>query len=136
VLLITSFLGSIIGFLVCYRTIAKLHHVADPIRMRVCMLNSMALAFIFAMLIELTTGSKPLAVILPLLTVCIPLLFLMKPLNVLDVVESVIASLMSTSMSVMLIGMVDTPVVWLIQCCLLGIEIVLYVAVIRDVRWR
>jgi hypothetical protein len=134
-LLLTSFVGSVLGFIVCYRTIISSHHLTDAVRMRICMLNSMSLAFLFAMVVELTTGSKPMALVLPLVTVCVPLVVLMKPLNVLDIVESVIASLMSTSMSVMLIGMVDNQVIWLIQFCLLAVEILLYLSVVRKIRW-
>lgn len=133
-LLITSFLGSVIGFFVCYQTVAKMQHMNNPIRMRVCMLNSMSLAFIFAMLIELTTGSKSLAVIIPVVTVCLPMVLMMKPFNVLDMVESCIANLMSVSMSVMLIGMVDHSVIWVIQCVLVLVEIMLYMVVLRKIR--
>jgi hypothetical protein len=135
-LLITSFVGSILGFLVCYQTLVNLHQVSRPIRMRVCMLNSMSLAFIFAMFIELPTGSKSLAVIVPVATVCLPIIFMMKPLSVLDIVESGIANLMSVSMSVMLIGMVTPDVIWVIQCILVLTELLLYLAVIRDVHLK
>ncbi|GMA60638.1 hypothetical protein NZD89_13530 [Alicyclobacillus fastidiosus] len=97
------------------------------------MLNSMSLAFVFSMFVELATGSKMIAVILPLLSVCVPLILSMKPLNVLDVIESGIASLMSISMSVMLIGMIENKVIWLIQCLLLAIEFLLYLSVTRGV---
>lgn len=135
-LLITSFVGSIIGFYVCYQTVVKMHYVSNLIRMRVCMLNSMSLAFIFAMLIELTTGSKSLAVVIPVVTVCLPIVFMMKPFNVLDMVEACIANLMSVSMSVMLVGMVDHSVIWAIQCILVLIEIMLYLALLRKMRLR
>ncbi|MFB5191165.1 hypothetical protein [Alicyclobacillus fastidiosus] len=125
----TSLLGSLLGFIVCYRTIVRLHHVSQSFRMRVCMLNSMSLAFVFSMFVELATGSKVIAVILPLISVCVPLILSMKPLNVLDIIESGIASLMSISMSVMLIGMMDNQVIWVIQCLLLAIEVLLYLSV-------
>jgi hypothetical protein len=135
-LLITSFIGSILGFLVCYQTLVKMHHLSSSIRMRVCMLNSMSLAFIFAMFIELTTGSKSLAVIVPVVTVCLPMIFMMKPFSVLDIVESGIANLMSVSMSVMLVGMVTPDVIWVIQCIFVLTELLLYLAVIRDVHLK
>jgi hypothetical protein len=77
-----------------------------------------------------------LAVIVPVATVCLPMIFMMKPFSVLDIVESGIANLMSVSMSVMLVGMVDSDVIWLIQCFLVLTEIVLYLAVVRNVRLR
>jgi len=86
----------------------------------------MSLAFIFAMLIELTTGSKSLVIIIPVVTVYLPMVLMMKPLSVLDITESCIATLMSVSMSVMLIGMIDSTVVWVIQCVLVLIEVMLY----------
>lgn len=100
------------------------------------MLNSMSLAFIFAMLIELTTGSKSLAIIVPVITVCLPMVLMMKPPSILDITESCIATLMSVSMSVMLIGMIDSAVVWVIQCVLFFIEVMLYLTVVRRIRIR
>ena len=78
------------------------------------------------MLIELTTGSKSLVIIIPVVTVYLPMVLMMKPLSVLDITESCIATLMSVSMSVMLIGMIDSTVVWVIQCVLVLIEVMLY----------
>lgn len=104
--------------------------------MRICMLNSMSLAFIFAMLIELATGSKSLAIIIPVATVCLPMVLMMKPCSVLDITESCIATLMSASMSVMLIGMIDATVIWVIQCVLVGIEVMLYLSVVRRLQIR
>jgi hypothetical protein len=135
-LLVTSLIGSLIGFLVCYGTIVQSHHVATSIRTRVCMVNSMALAFIFAMLIELTTGSKSLAIIVPLITVCLPIVLMVKPFSVLDAIESCMATLMSVSMSVMLIDMVNPTVIWLIQCILVLIEALLYLSILRKMRLR
>lgn len=98
------------------------------------MINSMALAFIFAMLLELTTASKSLAVIVPVLTVCLPIVFMMKAFDIVDVVESCTATLMSVSMSVMLIGMVDSAVIWVIQSVLVLVELTLYLTVLRRTR--
>jgi len=100
------------------------------------MLNSMSLAFIFAMLIELTTGNKSLAVIIPVVTVCLPMVLMMKPPSILDITESCIATLMSVSMSVMLIGMIDSSVIWVIQFVLVLIEVMLYLTVVRRIRLR
>ncbi|KYP79933.1 hypothetical protein [Ferroacidibacillus organovorans] len=135
-LLVTSFFGSIIGFFACYKIVAKMHHVNKSLQMRICMLNSMSLAFIFAMLIELTTGSKSLAIIIPVATVCLPMVLMMKPFSVLDMTESCIATLMSVSMSVMLIGMIDSTVIWVIQCVLVAIEVMLYLTVVRRAQFR
>jgi hypothetical protein len=133
-LLVISFIGSVIGFYVCYRTLIKLKNINDEnIRMRICMINSMSLAFIFAMLVELATGSKSLAVILPMISVCTPVLWTIRQLNVVDIMEVSIASLMSVSMSVMLIGMIDNQVILVIQSCLLSIEALLYIAVTRKI---
>jgi len=96
------------------------------------MLNSMSLAFIFAMLIELTTGNKSLAVIIPVVTVCLPMVLMMKAPSMLDITESCIATLMSVSMSVMLIGMIDSTVIWVIQFVLVLIEVMLYLTVVRS----
>lgn len=133
-LLVTSFVGSILGFLVCHRTIMKMNHSHNAKDMRVCMLNSMSLAFIFAMFIELTTSSKTWAIIIPIATICLPMVIMMKTFTILDLVESGIAMLMSASMSIMLIGMVSPIVIWVIQCILLFIEIMLYSIVVRDIH--
>lgn len=133
-LLLTSFIGSVIGFLVCYKTIASMSHLKSTVQMRICMINSMSLAFIFAMLIELTTDSKSFAIIVPVVTVCLPMVFMMKTFTVLDVIESCTVTLMSTSMSIMLIGMVDPGVIWVIQVFLVAIEGMLYAAIQRRVK--
>ncbi|QSO48852.1 hypothetical protein [Alicyclobacillus mengziensis] len=133
-LLATSLLGSSIGIYVCFQMVTKRHHLANP--MRSCMLNSMSLALIFAMLVELTTGSKSLGIIVPMVLVCVPVVLMMQPFSLLDLVESGIANLMSVSMSVMLIGMVSNQVVWVIQCALVVIELLLLFTLIEEVHRR
>ncbi|MFD1674778.1 hypothetical protein [Alicyclobacillus fodiniaquatilis] len=128
-LAITSFIGSLVGFYVCYRTLITLEQVAETARMRICMMNTMALAFIFAMFVELATGSKSLAVLVPFISVCVPMVWGMKEFGILEIGEIGITSLMSISMSVMLLGMVNNRVVWLIQMCLLLVEMLLFFAV-------
>lgn len=39
--------------------------------MRICMINSMAPAFIFAMFVEVTTGEKSLTIVIPVAAVCL-----------------------------------------------------------------
>lgn len=120
-LLWTSLVGSLIGFVVCYQLFVKLQLVENRFNMRICMLNSMSLAFIFAMLIELTTGSKGLAVLIPIVSICLPILGFTK-FNLVDTVEASIATLMSVSMSIMLIGMTDPIVILIIQGVLVLVE--------------
>ena len=127
-LVITSLIGSILGFMVCYRAVATINHGNHVRGMRICMLNSMSLAFVFAMFVELTTGSSTLSIIIALATVCLPVLLMMKTVSALDVVESVISNLMSASMSVMLIGMVNPLVSWIVACILVVIEVMLLLA--------
>ena len=135
-LLVTSFFGSVIGFYVCYIVVAHAHSFNHAYKMRVCMVNSMSLAFIFAMLVELTTGSKSLAVVVPVLTVCIPVVVMMGPPRILDIAEVCIGTLMSVGMSVMLIGMTDTIVIWLMQCILVLIEVMLCLTVVGRFKLR
>ena len=120
-LLWTSLIGSLIGFVVCYQLFVKFQLVENRFNMRICMMNSMSLAFIFAMLIELTTGSKGLAVIIPIVSICLPILGFTK-FNLVDTVEACIATVMSVSMSIMLIGMTDPIVIFIIQGILVLIE--------------
>jgi hypothetical protein len=94
----------------------------------------MSLALVFAMFVELTTGSKTLAIIVPMLVVCVPIVLMMKPLTMPDLVDSIIANLMSVSMSVMLIGMVSREVVSVIQSFLVVIELLLLFTHIQEVR--
>ncbi len=127
-LLITSLVGSIIGFLVFPQAVMKTKHQNHAVRMRICMLNSMSLAFIFAMLVEFTTDSKILAIIIPVAAVGFTLVTLLKSLTMLDLIESGIATLMSTTMSAMLVGMISPIVIWVIQCVLVLIELMLFIA--------
>lgn len=135
-LIATSFIGSLIGFLAYYQMFARVAHAPRHITMRASMINCMALAFIFAMLIDLTTGSKLLSVILPIVTICAPAIWMLKLQSLLDVVELLIGSLMSVSMSVMLIGMTDPLVVWLIQLALVLVEALLFVSLTRRIQMR
>ena len=129
-LIITSLLGSIIGFYVCFQMLTHAHRFKNPIR--ICMVNSMSLAFVFSMLVELTTGSKSLGIIVPMIFVCLPVVAMMRPFQVLDFVESAIANLMSVSMSVMLINMVAEQVIWVVQCTLVMIETLLLFALLQE----
>ncbi|QSO48709.1 hypothetical protein [Alicyclobacillus mengziensis] len=133
-LLATSFLGSSIGIYVCFRMVTERHLLSNP--MRLCMVNSMSLAFVFAMLVELTTGNKSLGILIPIVLVCLPIVLMMKPFSMLDLVESGIANLMSVSMSVMLIGMVSNHIVWVIQCVLVVTELLLLFTLIQEVHRR
>lgn len=133
-LLLTSFIGSLVGFYICYQTFIKLKKINETISMRICMINNMSLSFIFAMFIELTTDSKSLAVILPTITSCIPFVWKESSFKVLDIAEIIITSLMSVAMSVMLIGMTDNKVIWLIQLFLLIIEILLYLSITKKIQ--
>ncbi len=123
-LLLVSFIGSIIGFFVCYQIFVKLQITKNRLAMRICMINSMSLAFIFAMFIELSTGSKGLSVIIPVVSICLPIFWLTR-FNIIDTIEACTATLMSVSMSAMLIGMADAYVVLTIQSILVSIEVIL-----------
>jgi hypothetical protein len=131
-LLATSAIGSLIGFYVCFQLVSQSRLLVNP--MRSCMQSSMSLALVFAMFVELTTGSKTLAIIVPMLVVCVPIVLMMKPLTMPDLVDSIIANLMSVSMSVMLIGMVSQEVVLVIQSFLIVIELLLLFTHIQEVR--
>ncbi|KPV42326.1 hypothetical protein [Alicyclobacillus ferrooxydans] len=93
------------------------------------MLNNMSLTFIFAMLVELTTDSKSASIILPMVTVCLPLLWTARTFQYIEIVELLITSIMSVSMSVMLIGMLTNQVVWLIQISLVFVEVLLFLSI-------
>lgn len=114
--------------------VTERHLLSNP--MRLCMVNSMSLAFVFAMLVELTTGNKSLGILIPIVLVCLPIVLMMKPFSMLDLVESGIANLMSVSMSVMLIGMVSNHIVWVIQCVLVVTELLLLFTLIQEVHRR
>lgn len=64
--------------------------------------------------------------------VCLPVVAMMRPFQVLDFVESAIANLMSVSMSVMLINMVAEQVIWVVQCTLVMIETLLLFALLQE----
>lgn len=64
--------------------------------------------------------------------VCLPVVAMMRPFQVLDFVESAIANLMSVSMSVMLINMVAEQVIWVVQCTLVMIETLLLSALLQE----
>jgi hypothetical protein len=128
-LLVTSLIGSLIGFYVCYTTLLPLNSVEKVEDMKICMLNSMTLAFLFAMLVELTTGSKSLAVLIPFASIAGLMASTMRPFSILNLVELGISTLMSVSMSVMLLGMIDNQVVWVIQICLVAMEVLLYTSI-------
>lgn len=109
--------------------------LAHPTVMRISMINCMALAFVFAMFVELTTESKDLSVIVTLLGVCTPTIWILRPRTLLDAVEVAIGSLMSVAMSVMLLGMITSSVVWLILCAFIVVELLLYLGVRRQIRF-
>jgi hypothetical protein len=98
------------------------------------MINNMSLSFIFAMFVELTTNSKSLAVLLPIISSCMPFVWKEGSFKVLDVAEIIITSLMSVTMSVMLIGMINNEVILLIQLVLLIVEILLYLSIIKKIQ--
>lgn len=130
-LLLVSAVSTGLGFIVCYLTFDHLDRTRAALRMRICMVNGMALAFVFAMFIELTTSSKVLAVLLPIISVCIPVMWAPKFATLVELAELAAASLMSVAMSVMLIGMVQESVIIALQVCLFVIELALYVAARR-----
>lgn len=74
------------------------------------------------------------SLLIPIVLVCLPIVLMMKPFSMLDLVESGIANLMSVSMSVMLIGMVSSQVVWVIQCALVVTELLLLFTLIQEVH--
>lgn len=129
VMLLTSLIGSLIGFYVCYTTLLPLDSKERVEDMRVCMLNSMTLAFLFALLVELTTGSKSLAVIIPFASIAGLMASTMRPFSILNLVELGMSTLMSVSMGVMLLGMIDNQVVWIIQVCLVAMEVLLFTSI-------
>lgn len=130
-LLAASALSTVLGLIVCYLTFDHLDRTRAAMRMRICMVNGMALGFVFAMFIELTSGSKVLAVWLPIVSVCIPVMWAPKFATLVEIAELATATLMSVAMSVMLIGMMGEAVILVIQVCLFVIELALYIAAVR-----
>lgn len=91
-LLLTSLAASIVGFFVYFQVMQYRGRLAHPTVMRISMINCMALAFVFAMFVELTTESKDLSVIVTLLGVCTPTIWILRPRTLLDAVEVAIGS--------------------------------------------
>lgn len=136
-LLITSLLGSLVGFFVCHRLInAKVQRIPTHIQMRLCMGNSMALAFIFAMLIEIATGSKFLGATVSLVAISISIYLTYGPNKALDIIESVLSAIMGVAMGVMLLGMMSATTVWVLQLGILGVEILFLLVIQGKLRWN
>lgn len=133
-LIVTSFLGSMIGFIVCFRILSKSQEINNSTRMRFCMASSMTLAFIFTMFVELTTGDKLLAIVVPVISVSIPVIITMKSLDLLYIVESCATTIMSVSMSMMLISMAEPAVIAFIQATLVLLEILLYISLSKRIQ--
>ncbi len=132
-LLVTSIIGSFFGLLVFYIEISREKHAIRHVHgMNIGMLNSMSFAYIFAMLVELVTNSKILAIILPLIAINIATITRPEAFKWLELLESNFSALMSTTMSIMLIGMIRPNVIWVIQAILDLIQFALLLAAIRS----
>ena len=130
---IMSLIGSILGLLVFHLQIFRMKNKPRPMPgLNLLHLNNMSFPYIFAMLIELITGSKQLAIIIPILVVMIAMITQSRPLQWLVLLESILFALMSVSMSIMLIGMVNPDVIMVIQIMLDMIQLVLVVEAIRS----
>lgn len=130
-LLLTSLIGSILGFLVFYMVISGDKGVSRQFHgMSIGMINSMSFAYIFAMLVELVTKSKISAIILPMVVINMTTIARFESFNLLELVESNFSALMSTTMSIMLIGMIRPNVIWVIQVVLDLIQITLFLVTI------
>lgn len=98
------------------------------------MASSMTLAFIFTMFVELTTDDKLLAIIVPVISVSIPVIITMKSLDLLNIVESCAATIMSVSMSMMLTTMAGSAAIAFILVILVLLEILLYISLSKRIQ--
>ncbi len=135
-LFITSLVGSLIGFSVCYRLMSKrAERIPHSIRMKMCMGNSMALSFLFTMFVETTTGSKWVSVLISLIVIGITLYFIFGPRHSLDMMEAILSVIMGTAMGVMLLGMMSLGAIWILQLGTLGVEMFLWWILQRKRGW-
>lgn len=126
-LFITSFVGSLVGFSICYYLMSnKAKHLPHPIRMRMCMGNSMALSFLFAMFVETVTGNKWVSVLVSLMAVSLTLYFSIEPGHSLEMIEALLWVIMGVAMGVMLMGMVSVGAIWILQLGTIAIEVFLW----------
>ncbi|UOF92305.1 hypothetical protein LSG31_09140 [Fodinisporobacter ferrooxydans] len=82
----------------------------------------MALSFSFAMLVELTTGSKTVGAIITLVTIGIASIWITQRMEMLDMVEVILSVVMGVAMGIMFIGMLSDLTILVIQIGLLATE--------------
>lgn len=129
-----SLLGTMLGVFVTYASISELSSLTHSRIMRISMLNTMSLTFIFSILVIATTGSQLLAMILPVFIVVSSMVRFSQNFSKLDVVEWLLTSIMSASMGVMLIGMFSRAAVWAIESFLVLSEILLLASIVKPRR--
>ena len=129
-------MGSLIGFSVCYGLMSqRAERIPHPMRMKMCMGNSMALSFPFTMFVETTTGSKWVSVLISLIVIITTLYFIFGPRHSLDMMEAILSVIMGTAMGVMLLGMMSVGVIWILQLGTLGVEMALLGILLRKRGW-
>ncbi|QQE78460.1 hypothetical protein [Alicyclobacillus sp. SO9] len=129
-----SLLGTMLGVFVTYASISEVSSLNHSRIMRISMLNTMSLTFIFSILVITTTGSQLLAMILPVFIMTNSMVRFSQKFSKLDVVEGLLTSIMSASMGVMLIGMFSRAAVWALESFLVLSEILLLASIARPKR--
>ncbi len=131
-LLVTSFVGTLIGVIVFYQLMSQtIEHIPLDVKMRVCMGNSMAFSFVFSMFAEIVTGSKLVGVCSSLVVNVLATYLIAGPSMLLDITEATLSASMGSAMGIMLLGMIGELTVWIIQVLILSVETLLLVIVTR-----
>lgn len=98
--------------------------------------NSMALSFIFAMLVETTTSSKVLGVLISLIAVSLTTYVIFGLRHSLDMMETMLSAIMGAGMGVMLLGMMSVGAIWILQLGILGVEIFVLLILQGKLGWN
>lgn len=98
--------------------------------------NSMALSFIFAMLVATTTSSKLLGVLISLIAVSLTTYFIFGLRHSLDMMEAMLSAIMGAAMGVMLLGMMSLGAIWILQLGILGVEIFFLLILQGKLGWN